>query len=135
MNITSLPKTLSVMKLIAAVVCGMTLTASSSFADVIGGHYKIATVETSGEGWLGSVKVQSRNFSGSVYNNYYGQRLYLNGYVDSRRNLIFSPRPSEVSSINAKIRKRNKMVIGVSGSYRDVYGDSGTIVGYKLRKL
>ena len=123
------------LKLAAVIAASFAAVLSSSHADPLGGHYKIATVETSGEGWLGSVKVQNKNFSGSVYNNYYGQRLYLNGSVDSRRNLIFSPRPSEVSSINAKIRKRNKMVIGVSGSYRDVYGDSGTIVGYKERKL
>jgi len=132
MSITPLPKKLI---LTSFILTGIFATLSPSRADGLNGRYKIATVETSGEGWLGSVKIQNRNFSGSVYSDYYGERLYLNGYVDSRRNLIFSPRPSNVSSINAKIRKRNKMVIGVSGSYRDVYGDSGTIVGYKERKL
>jgi hypothetical protein len=122
-------------KVSSLIVLFYSITLPSLFADNVDGHYIIATVESSGEGWIGNVKVQNKNFSGSVYNAYYGQRLYLNGYVNSRRKLIFSPRPSNVSTINAKIRKRNKMVIGVSGSYSDVYGDSGTLVGYKRRKL
>jgi hypothetical protein len=136
MNITSLPKTLNLMKLIAAVVCGMTLVASSSFADGVSGVYKIAAVENNGEGFIGNVRVGSNNsFSGSVYSYYYYERTYLRGFIDSNRNMIFSPRPTDISSISGKIRKRKKMVVGVSGNFRESDGTKGWIVGYKLKQL
>ena len=136
MNITTLPKTLSVMKLIAAVVCGMTLAASSSFADGVSGVYKIAAVENNGEGFIGNVRVEyNNNFSGSVYSYYYYERTYLRGYIDANRNMIFSPRPTDISSISGKLRKRNKMVVGVSGNFREIDGTMGWIVGYKLKQL
>jgi hypothetical protein len=136
MNITSLPKTLSLMKLIAAVVCGMTLVASSSFADGVSGVYKIVAVENNGEGFIGKIRVgNDKNFSGSVYSYYVRDRTYLRGYIDAKRNIIFSPKPDDVSSIRGKIRKRNKMVVGVSGSFREDDGTSGWIVGYKVKPL
>jgi len=142
MNITTLPKTLSVMKLVAAVVCGMTLAASSSFADGVSGRYKIAAVDTGGEGWIGFVRVGlNKSFSGRVYNSYFNETIYLSGVVDGNRQLIFSPKPyddfgqARVNSISAKIKKRNKMVIGVSGTFTEDDGDSGWIVGFKTRNL
>lgn len=125
-------KKLKILKLISAVFLTVT---SLSYADGIGGNYKLAAVETDGEGWIGSVRVGSdRNFSGSVYNYYWGETIYLRGYVNQWRKLVFSPKPTDVTSISAKIRKRNKMVIGVYGTFQTYYS-SGQIVGFKQSKL
>lgn len=124
-------KKLKILNLISAVFLTVT---SLSYADGIGGNYKIAAVESSGEGWIGSVRVGSdRYFSGSVYNSYWAETIYLRGRVD-RKTLVFSPKPADVTSISAKIRKRNKMVIGVYGNFQTPTS-SGQIVGFKQSKL
>lgn len=108
---------------------------ATSAADSTSGRYKIATVETDGTGYIGNIKIEADNsFSGSVYNYYYNERIQLKGQIVGKA-LVFSPRPEGAASVEAKIKRRNKMVVGLQGLYQDIYGNNGWIVGYKTRNL
>lgn len=104
-------------------------------ADPVSGKYKVTVVVPEyGAGALGNLTIDEYNeFYGSVRGG--GYKIFLEGYVDRRRNLIFSPRPDGFISISANILKRNGMVVGMRGNVEDEWGDRAKIVGYKARDL